>query len=90
MNRLRPAAYLAAGLIAAPAAAQAAPPATEKDHDAIYKIKDEGFTHSRLDTASWLTDVYGARRRARRTSARHRAVKKLTEWGGQNARLETR
>ena len=64
MNRLRPAAVaLAACLIAAPAAAQVAAPTTEKiDYDGIYKIKDEGFTHSQvMDTASWLTDVYGAR-----------------------------
>ena len=50
MNRLRSAAVaLAACLIAAPAAAQVAAPATEKiDYDAIYKIKDEGFTHSQV------------------------------------------
>ena len=94
MNRLRPAAVaLAACLIAAPAAAQVAAPATEKiDYDAIYKIKDEGFTHSQvMDTASWLTDVYGARLTGSPNikAAGDWAVKKLTEWGGQNARLET-
>ena len=94
MNRLRPAAVaLAACLIAAPAAAQVAAPTTEKiDYDAIYKIKDEGFTHSQvMDTASWLTDVYGARLTGSPNikAAGDWAVKKLTEWGGQNARLET-
>ncbi len=94
MNRLRPAAVaLAACLIAAPAAAQVAAPTTEKiDYDGIYKIKDEGFTHSQvMDTASWLTDVYGARLTGSPNikAAGDWAVKKLTEWGGQNARLET-
>ena len=32
------------------------------DYDAMYRIKDEGFQRSQvMDTASWLTDVYGAR-----------------------------
>jgi hypothetical protein len=94
MNRLRPAfVALVACLIAAPAAAQVAAPATEKiDYDAIYKIKDEGLTHSQvMDTASWLTDVYGARLTGSPNikAAGDWAVKKLTEWGGQNAHLET-
>src|SRR5262245_1143715 len=82
---------VAACLVAAPVAAQA--PQTEKvDYDAIYKIKEEGLQHSQvMDTASWLTDVYGARLTGSPNikAAGDWAVKKLTEWGGQNARLET-
>jgi carboxypeptidase Q len=94
MTRLRPACVaLAACLIAAPTAAQVPTAPTEKiDYDAIYKIKDEGFTHSQvMDTASWLTDVYGARLTGSPNikAAGDWAVKKLTEWGGQNAHLET-
>ncbi len=94
MKGLRPAyAVFAACLIAAPAVAQVAPPPTEKiDYDAIYKIKDEGFQHSQvMDTASWLTDVYGARLTGSPNikAAGDWAVKKLAEWGGQNAHLET-
>ena len=77
----------------APAAAQTVAPATEKiDYDAIYKIKEEGFQHSQvMDTASWLTDVYGARLTGSPNIkvAGDWAVKKLTEWGGQNVHLES-
>ena len=50
-------------LLTAPGAAQVATADDEKvDYDAIYKIKDEGFQRSQvMDTASWLTDVYGPR-----------------------------
>ena len=94
MKGLRPAsAVFAACLIAAPAVAQVVPSPTEKiDYDAIYKIKDEGFQHSQvMDTASWLTDVYGARLTGSPNikAAGDWAVKKLAEWGGQNAHLET-
>jgi carboxypeptidase Q len=94
MNRLRPAhVVVAACLLVAPVAAQVAPLASEKvDYDAIYHIKQEGFEHSQvMDTASWLTDVYGARLTGSPNikAAGEWAVKKLAEWGGQNARLET-
>src|SRR5437773_12375728 len=94
MNRLRPAhVALAVCLIAAPTAAQVATTSTEKiDYEAIYKIKDEGFSRSQvMDTASWLTDVYGARLTGSPNikAAGDWAVKKLAEWGGQNAHLET-
>ena len=82
---------VAACLLAAPIAAQA--PQTEKvDYDAIYKIKEEGLQHSQvMDTASWLTDVYGGRLTGSPNikAAGDWTVKKLTEWGAQNARLET-
>ena len=82
---------VAACLLAAPVAAQA--PQTEKvDYDAIYKIKEEGLQHSQvMDTASWLTDVYGGRLTGSPNikAAGDWTVKKLTEWGAQNARLET-
>jgi carboxypeptidase Q len=82
---------VAACLLAAPVAAQA--PQTEKvDYDAIYKIKQEGLQHSQvMDTASWLTDVYGGRLTGSPNikAAGDWTVKKLNEWGAQNARLET-
>ena len=37
-------------------------PADKPDYDAIYKIKEEGFSRSRvMELESWLTDVYGPR-----------------------------
>ena len=44
-----------------------------------------------MDTASWLTDVYGGRLTGSPNikAAGDWTVKKLTEWGAQNARLET-
>ena len=92
LNGLRPHhVVVAACLLAAPVAAQA--PQTEKvDFDAIYKIKEEGLQHSQvMDTASWLTDVYGGRLTGSPNikAAGDWTVKKLTEWGAQNARLET-
>ena len=63
-TRVRPShVLLVALLMSAPAAAQVATPTSEKvDYDAIYKIKEEGFQRSQvMDTASWLTDVYGPR-----------------------------
>ncbi len=94
MNRLRPAhVVVAACLLVAPVAAQVASSQSEKvDYDAIYRIKQEGFQHSQvMDTASWLTDVYGARLTGSPNikAAGDWAVKKLAEWGGQNAHLET-
>jgi carboxypeptidase Q len=61
------------------------------DHEAIYKIKDEGFARSQvMNIASWLTDVYGPRltnspgfRRAGDW-----AVKEMTSWGLANVKLE--
>ncbi len=82
-------------LLGAPVIAQvvSAPMAVETvDYDAIYRIKDEGFERSQvMETASWLTDVYGARLTGSPNikAAADWAVKKLTEWGAQNVRLET-
>jgi carboxypeptidase Q len=84
---------LIACLLSASVAAQVPPAATEKiDYDAIYKIKDEGFERSQvMEIASWLTDVYGARLTGSGNikAAGDWAVKKLSEWGAQNAHLET-
>ena len=94
MKGMRPVHVAAAlMLLAAPAAAQTAAPTTEKvDYDAIYKIKEEGFQHSQvMDTASWMTDVYGARLTGSPNlkAAGDWAVKTLTTWGASNAHLET-
>jgi carboxypeptidase Q len=84
---------LALLLTAAPAMAQVAAPAGEKvDYDAIYKIKDEGFQRSQvMETASWLTDVHGPRLTGSPSfkAAADWTVKKLTEWGATNPRIES-
>jgi hypothetical protein len=61
------------------------------DLAAIEKIKTEGMTRSQvMETASWLTDVFGARLTGSPNikSAGEWAAKKLTEWGMVNAKLE--
>jgi len=92
-TRVRPShVLLVALLMAAPAAAQVATQTSEKvDYDAIYKIKEEGFQRSQvMDTASWLTDVYGPRLTGSPSfkAAADWAVKRLTEWGASNPHIE--
>lgn len=72
--------------VAAPIAAQ-----EKVDSAAIEKIKAEGLMRSQvMETASWLTDVFGARLTGSPNikAAGEWAAKKLTEWGMVNARLE--
>jgi hypothetical protein len=93
-TRVRPShVLLVALLMTAPAAAQVAAPTSEKvDYDAIYKIKEEGFQRSQvMETASWLTDVYGPRLTGSPSfkAAADWAVKKLGEWGASNPRTES-
>ena len=76
----------AALLIATPVAAQ-----ERVDQAAIDKIKSEALDRSQImETASWLTDVYGARLTGSPNikAAGEWAAKKLTEWGMVNAKLE--
>ena len=83
-------AALAAGLALAPLSAQPAP-AERVDHDAIYKIKDEGFQRSKvMEILSWLTDVYGPRltNSPGFRKAGDWAVREMTSWGLANVRLE--
>jgi carboxypeptidase Q len=66
---------------------------TEKiDLGIAHRIRDEAFgTHSRvMDTAFYLTDVYGPRLTGSPEikNAADWAVKKMTEWGLSNAKLE--
>jgi hypothetical protein len=75
-------AAFAAGLALAPISAQQ--PAEPVDHDAVYRIKEEGFRRSRvMEIASWLTDVYGPRltNSAGFRKAGDWAVKEMTSWG---------
>jgi hypothetical protein len=61
------------------------------DDAAIEKIKAEGLQRSQvMETASWLTDVFGARLTGSPNikAAGEWAAKKLTEWGMVNAKLE--
>jgi carboxypeptidase Q len=93
-TRVRPShVLLVALLMAAPAAAQVATQTSEKlDYEAIYKIKEEGFQRSQvMDTASWLTDVYGPRLTGSPSfkAAADWAVKRLTEWGASNPHIES-
>lgn len=61
------------------------------DSAAIEKIKAEGLERSQvMETASWLTDVFGARLTGSPNikAAGEWAARKLTEWGMVNAKLE--
>ena len=83
------AAALVTGLAFVPVAAQ--PAAERVDHEAIYKIKDEGFRRSKvMEITSWLTDVYGPRltNSPGFRKAGEWAVKEMSAWGLTNARLE--
>ena len=77
----------ALALLAAPLAAQ------EKiDTAAISRIKAEERDRSQvMEIASWLTDVFGARLTGSPSAkaAGDWTVKKLTEWGMSNAKMET-
>lgn len=74
------------GFLAAPVSAQ-----ERVDQAAIDKIKTEALDRSQImETASWLTDVFGARLTGSPNikAAGEWAAKKLTEWGMVNAKLE--
>lgn len=78
-------------LLALPLAAQW--PATEKlDLDAVYRIKDEGLSRSKvMEIESYLTDVYGPRLTGSPEikEAADYAQRTLREWGVANVHLET-
>jgi hypothetical protein len=82
-------ASLAATLALVPIAAQA--PQEKVDYEAIYRIKEEGFSRSQvMNIMSWLTDVYGPRLTNSpgfRKSGEW-AVKEMTSWGLANVKLE--
>src|SRR3954469_5552070 len=66
-------------------------PQEKVDLDAIYKIKDEGLNRSQvMDTASYLTDVYGARLTGSPEikAAAEWTTKKLTQWNLSKVNLE--
>jgi hypothetical protein len=83
---------LSAGALVVLMAAPASLVAQEKiDEAGIEKIKAEGLQRSQvMETASWLTDVFGARLTGSPNikAAGEWAAKKLTEWGMVNAKLE--
>jgi carboxypeptidase Q len=82
-------AALAFAVTLAPISAQQA---QEKiDLNAIYQIKDEGLSRSKvMELTSWLTDVYGPRltNSPNYKKAGDWTVKQLTEWGLTNVKLE--
>lgn len=92
-TRVRQIALLVALVAAVPVAGQVGmSPGETLDYDAIVRIKDEGFQRSQvMETASWLTDVYGPRLSGTPSyrAAAEWAVKKLTEWGAADARIES-
>ncbi len=72
-----------------PVAAQAP---SQSDLDAIYKIKDEGFTHSQvMDIMSYLSDVYGPRltNSPNVKAAADWTMDKMKEWQLANVHEET-
>jgi hypothetical protein len=61
------------------------------DYDAIYKLKDEGFSRSQImEIESYLTDVYGPRltNSPNIKEARDWTIKKLNEWQLANVQAE--
>ena len=61
------------------------------DHDAVYRIKEEGFQRSQvMEIASYLTDVHGPRLTGSPTykQGAEWAISKFNEWGLVNARME--
>ena len=79
---------LAIAVMLAPVSAQQA---ERVDLDAIFKIKEEGFSRSKvMDIMSWLTDVYGPRltNSPGFRKAGDWAVKEMTSWGLANVKLQ--
>src|SRR5262245_54467856 len=67
-------------------------PAEKLDYDAIYRLKDEGLSRSKvMEIESYLTDVYGARLTGSRNikEAADYAQKTMKEWGLANVHVET-
>src|SRR5262249_21257857 len=90
MTRARIAGAVVVLLTAIPIAAQM--PQEKVDLDAIYRIKDEGLSHSQvMDVLSYLTDVYGGRLTGspQIKAAGEWVKQKLTEWEFSNVKLET-
>jgi carboxypeptidase Q len=78
-------------LTVSPVAAQTAAVAEQVDYDAIFKIKEEGFERSQvMETASYLTDVYGPRLTGSPNIKRAAdwVVGRLAGWGIDGARIE--
>ena len=97
MARVIPArvhARFAAGILAllifAPATAVAQMP-ERVDTAAASRIRDEGFNRSQvMETASWLTDVYGPRltNSPNTRAAADWTIRRLASWGINNGRIE--
>lgn len=61
------------------------------DTAVVARIRDEGFNRSQvMETASWLTDVYGPRltNSPNTRAAANWTIQRLASWGISNARLE--
>ena len=89
--RQRPVLIAASLLMAITFAPLSAQQAERVDLDAIYKIKEEGFSRSRvMEIMSWLTDVYGPRltNSPGFRKAGEWAVKEMTTWGLANVKLQ--
>jgi carboxypeptidase Q len=78
--------------LAAQSSAQSSPPRERVHNDVVAKIKEEGKERSKvMETISFLTDVHGPRLTASPITrkAGEWAKGRLTEWGLENARLES-
>lgn len=65
--------------------------ADRADTAVVARIRDEGFNRSQvMETASWLTDVYGPRLTGSPTTraAADWTIKRLASWGINNGRME--
>ena len=82
--------FAAAVLLALPLAAQS-PPQDRADADAVARFKDEGLQRSKvMETASYLTDVYGPRLTGSSNLRRAQAwaQERLKKYGMENIHLE--
>src|SRR5687768_7538224 len=78
-------------LAALPPAASMAQQAEQVDAAAVARIRDEGFNRSQvMETASWLTDVYGPRltNSPNTRAAADWTIRRLASWGINTGRME--
>ncbi|MFN7927756.1 MAG: M20/M25/M40 family metallo-hydrolase [Blastocatellia bacterium] len=86
------AALIALLIVSLAVPAQVAIPAEKVNQEMMSKIRKEGMDNSKvMDTLSWLTDVHGPRLTGspKLKAANEWTKAKLTEWGLQNAHLES-
>ena len=91
VSRLACSLLLVCSLVVSTSTLCAQSPAEKVDLDVVAKIKEEGLSRSQvMETLSYLTDVYGPRLTGSPNirAASEWTVKRLGEWGLENAHLE--